>query len=63
MFRVSAVLRRYDADVPPTAVGACCGHVLGSYMRVLHADFCDGRTQWVCGSLGVIRPVGGMSAS
>ena len=23
MFRVSAVLRRYDADVPPTAVGAC----------------------------------------
>ena len=24
MFRVSAVLRRYDADVPPTAVGACC---------------------------------------
>ena len=22
MFRVSAVLRRYDADVPPTAVGA-----------------------------------------
>ena len=44
MFRVSAVLRRYDADVPPTAVGACCGHVLGSYMRVLHADFCGGRT-------------------
>ena len=24
MFRVSPVLRRYDADVPPTAVGACC---------------------------------------
>ena len=44
MFRVSAVLRRYDADVPPTAVGACCGHVLGSYMRVLHTDFCGGRT-------------------
>ena len=27
MFRVSAVLRRYDADVPPTAVGACCRDV------------------------------------
>ena len=25
MFRVSAVLRRYDADVPPTAVGADFG--------------------------------------
>ena len=29
MFRVSAVLRRYDADVPPTAVGACGGRRLG----------------------------------
>ena len=28
MFRVSAVLRRYDADVPPTAVGACDGRRL-----------------------------------
>ena len=27
MFRVSAVLRRYDADVPPTAVGACDGRL------------------------------------
>ena len=30
MFRVSAVLRRYDADVPPTAVGACCGRRSGA---------------------------------
>ena len=29
MFRVSAVLRRYDADVPPTAVGACGRRRLG----------------------------------
>jgi hypothetical protein len=29
MFRVSAVLRRYDADVPLTAVGACCRRRLG----------------------------------
>ena len=47
MFRVSAVLRRYDADVPPTAVGACCGHALRPSMSVLHAVFCGDRTQWV----------------
>ena len=45
MFRVSAVLRRYDADVPPTAVGACCGHALRPSMSVLHAVFCGGGTQ------------------
>ena len=33
MFRVSPVLRRYDADVPPTAVGACCRRSLGPHIR------------------------------
>ena len=33
MFRVSPVLRRYDADVPPTAVGACCRRRLGPQFR------------------------------
>ena len=45
MFRVSAVLRRYDADVPPTAVGATPRMLECTFKRVFHADFCGGRTQ------------------
>ena len=44
MFRVSPVLRRYDADVPPTAVGACCRRRLGPHFG-FYAVFCGRRTQ------------------
>ena len=41
MFRVSAVLRRYDADVPPTAVGACAGVAPCTSMSVLPRRIVD----------------------
>ena len=45
MFRVSPVLRRYDTDVPPTAVGACCRRPKCTFKRVFYAVFCGDRTQ------------------
>ena len=47
MLRVSAVLRRYDADVPPTAVGACAGAAPCTSMSVLPRRIVDRRTQWM----------------
>ena len=47
MFRVSAVLRRYDADVPPTAVEACYRRRLGIPVAGFYAVLsgAGGRTQ------------------
>ena len=55
MFRVSPVLRRYDADVPPTAVGACCRRPKCTFKRVFYAVFCGGRTQWVVQSAAAAK--------
>ena len=47
MFRVSAVLRRYDADVPPTAVGATPSMLECTFNAFVSARIVDGRTQWM----------------
>ena len=59
MFRVSAVLRRYDADVPPTAVGACCGPTLGRRMSAADRRIVDGGTQWMVLSATINNPTRG----
>ena len=47
MFRVSAVLRRYDADVPPTAVGATPSMLECTFNAFVSARLLDGGTQWM----------------
>ena len=52
------MLRRYDADVPPTPDGRRrfgCGHALRPSMSVIHAVFCGCRTQWVVVSAGIAQ--------
>ena len=48
MFRVSAVLRRYDADVPPTAVGACDGRLSGPPQAFSTRVFAAGALSGLC---------------
>ena len=47
MFRVSAVLRRYDADVPPTAVGATPSMLECTFNAFVSARIVVNRAQWV----------------
>ena len=59
MFRVSAVLRRYDADVPPTAVGATPSMLECTFNAFVSARIVDGRTQWMVLSAPVNNPTSG----
>ena len=59
MFRVSAVLRRYDADVPPTAVGAIPSMLECTTNAVVSARLLDGGTQWMSLSAAINNPTSG----
>ena len=59
MFRVSAVLRRYDADVPPTAVGATPSMLECTFNAFVSARLLDGGTQWMPLSATINNPTSG----
>ena len=59
MFRVSAVLRRYDADVPPTAVGATPSMLECTFNAFVSARLLDGGTQWMPLSAAINNPTSG----
>ena len=53
------MLRRYDADVPPTAVGATPSMLECTFNAFVSARLLDGGTQWMPLSAAINNPTSG----